>query len=126
MSGEQPGFMTSIPEKPVEEDSSKFYDGYMARVLELQKMTAAFNKELEAIEDSDEEKKPKKSKEATSVASPLSTSDRMPPDHQIKAIEAELQSSVTNKLESLRLSSAVGSQVTDDRKFVEPLRDGTA
>ena len=101
--------MTSIPEKPVEEDSSKFYDGYMARVLELQKMTQAFNKELEAIEDSDEEKKPKKSKEATSVASPLSTTDRMPPDQQIKAIEAELQSTATNKLESLRLSSAVGS-----------------
>ena len=116
--------MTSIPEKPVEEDSSKFYDGYMARVLELQKMTAAFNKELEAIEDSDEDKKPKKSKDAMSVNSPLSTTDRMLPEQHIKAIEAELQSSGTNKLESLRLSSAVDS--CDDRKPVEPLRDGTA
>jgi len=40
MSDEAPdedgGFMTSVPEKSLEEDTTKFYDGYMKRVLALQ------------------------------------------------------------------------------------------
>ena len=64
-------FITAVPaaEKQhpttaaaTDENSSKFYDGYMARVQALQEMTKEFNRELEAIEDSsdDSDKKPNK------------------------------------------------------------------
>ena len=49
------GFMTSVPEQPVEEEVSKFFNGYMARVVALQEMTKEFNEELAAIDDSDDD-----------------------------------------------------------------------
>ena len=50
------GFMTSVPEAPVEDEpNEKFFGNYMDRVKELQKMTKDFNAELAEIDSSDDE-----------------------------------------------------------------------
>ena len=62
------GFMTSVPEEPEEEDTTKFYNGYMARVVALQEMTKEFNRELAEIEDSDDDAQNKKRKKKAAAA----------------------------------------------------------
>lgn len=66
--------MTSVPEELEEEDTTKFYNGYMARVVALQEMTKEFNRELAEIEnsDGDAQSKKRKKKAAAAASSPLS------------------------------------------------------
>lgn len=55
LAGENEGATTTALEKSLEEDTTKFYDGYMKRVQALQQMTQEFNRELAEIEENDHE-----------------------------------------------------------------------